>query len=247
MTNLIQADNLTVIRNTRAILDNVSLHIGAQDFVTLVGPNGAGKTMLLKCLLGFFKPEKGEVFRKTGLRIGYMPQKISLDAILPMPVQQFLNLNLDNTPASVAEIAEETDISDLLTNRLHEISSGEMQRVLLARALIHKPDLLILDEPAQNLDVSGQLAFYKKLEKIYNDRHMAILMVSHDLHLVMASTRKVICLYHHVCCAGTPQTVTQDPEFIALFGDDMARMMAVYPHNHDHDHSHDHNPNRREQ
>ncbi|MDD9798346.1 MAG: ATP-binding cassette domain-containing protein [Alphaproteobacteria bacterium] len=243
MTNLIQADNLTVIRNTRTILENVSMRIAAQDFVTLVGPNGAGKTMLLKCLLGFFKPEKGEVSRKAGLRVGYMPQKISLDAILPMPVRQFLNLNLNNAPATIEELAEETDITSLLTHRLHEISSGEMQRVLLARALIHKPDLLILDEPAQNLDVSGQLAFYKKLEKIYDNHRMAILMVSHDLHLVMASTRQVICLYHHICCAGTPQSVTQDPEFIALFGNDMARMMAVYPHHHDHDHSHDHDHN----
>lgn len=239
MTALIEATEISVTRNTKQILDKVSLSIAPRDFITIVGPNGAGKTMLLKCLLGFYQADCGKVISQSSLKIGYMPQKIALDAILPLNVRGFLGLTHDTGNEKVDQIAAETDCTTLLDSQLHELSGGEMQRILLARALMKDPELLVLDEPAQNLDVTGQLAFYKKIEQIYAERKIAILMVSHDLHLVMASTRKVVCLFHHICCSGEPQTVTRDPEFIALFGDDMARMMAVYPHDHDHDHSDD--------
>ncbi len=240
MTALIEATEISVIRNKKRILDKVSLAIAPRDFVTIIGPNGAGKTMLLKTMLGFFAPDSGAVQSRQPLRIGYMPQKIVPDAILPLNVRGFLGLRHTASADKIAQIAAETDCTALLNTQLHALSGGEMQRVLLARALINDPELLVLDEPAQNLDVTGQLAFYKKIEEIYAARDIAILMVSHDLHLVMASTQKVVCLFHHICCSGAPQTVTRDPEFIALFGDDMARMMAVYPHDHDHNHDHAH-------
>ena len=140
----------------------------------------------------------------------------------------------------LSALCAETGASHLLARPVADLSGGELQRVLLTRALIGNPHILMLDEPAQNLDVNGQLQFYKLLEDIYADREIAILMVSHDLHLVMSSTRKVVCLYRHICCSGTPESVAKDPEFISIFGDEMARLMAVYPHSHTHDHTHDH-------
>lgn len=240
MTTLIEATDISVSRNNKQILDKVSLTIGARDFITIVGPNGAGKTMLLKCLLNLYQPDSGTVQSPRPLKIGYMPQKIALDAILPLNVRDFLTLTHDKASINVdvEEIAFDTNCHALLGAQLHELSDGEIQRVLLARALMNEPELLVLDEPAQNLDVSSQLAFYKKIEEIYTARKISILMVSHDLHLVMASTQKVVCLFHHICCSGAPQVVTRDPEFIALFGDDMARMMAVYTHDHNHEHDH---------
>ncbi|MGC6475665.1 MAG: ATP-binding cassette domain-containing protein [Parvibaculales bacterium] len=238
---LISADNISLNGTHQKILDGVSLELAQGDFVTLIGPNGAGKSMLLKCLLGLIRPDSGHVERQADLRIGYMPQSLSIDPVLPISVTYFLTMAGQNTEAEIAEIVQETDIKTLLNRQLHDLSGGELQRVLLARALLNQPQILILDEPAQNLDVTGQLAFYKNLEKIYQKRSITILMVSHDLHLVMSSSQRVICLYHHICCQGAPQAVTKDPEFTALFGQDMARMMAVYPHDHDHHHEHDHN------
>ena len=233
---LIEGQNITVEKETGRILDKVSLRIDEKDFLTIVGPNGAGKTMLLKCLVGVLSPDSGQVTHKPGLSIGYMPQSMEIDPILPLSVGRFLSLNLSIKADFLSEIVNETDIAMLLDRQMHNLSGGEIQRVMLARALARDPDLLILDEPAQNLDISGQLEFYKLLERVYHNRQKAILMVSHDLHLVMASTKKVVCLYHHVCCSGAPQAITRDPEFISIFGDDLSKMMAVYPHEHDHDH-----------
>ncbi len=233
---LIEGQNITVEKETGRILDNVSLRIDEKDFLTIVGPNGAGKTMLLKCLVGVLSPDSGQVTHKPSLSIGYMPQSMEIDPVLPLSVRRFLSLNLSIKADFLSEIVNETDIAMLLDRQMHNLSGGEIQRVMLARALARDPDLLILDEPAQNLDISGQLEFYKLLERIYHNRQKAILMVSHDLHLVMASTKKVVCLYHHVCCSGAPQAITRDPEFISIFGDDLSKMMAVYPHEHDHDH-----------
>jgi zinc transport system ATP-binding protein len=155
-------------------------------------------------------------------------------------VNRFLTLNNTLADAELEQLANVTKIQHLLDTPLSSLSGGELQRVLLTRALTNKPDLLILDEPAQNLDVNGQLQFYTLIEEIYESRNIAILMVSHDLHLVMSSTRKVVCLYHHICCSGAPESVARDPEFISIFGNDMAKLMAVYPHTHAHDHDHDH-------
>ncbi len=240
---LLSAKNIDVVKNKHTILSDISLTIKEHDFITIIGPNGAGKSMLLKCLMGFYKPTAGIIDKKNTLKIGYVPQKLHCDATLPISVEVFMRLGKKHiVPMELYNIIEETNIASLLDKHLHILSGGQLQRVLLARSLIHNPHLLILDEPAQNLDIAGQLAFYKLLNSIYERRHISILMVSHDLHMVMASSKQVICLYHHICCTGTPNMITKDPEFIALFGKDMAEMMAIYQHNHNHTH-HNHAEN----
>ena len=234
---LLSAQGISVFRDQKAILDNVSVTIGERDFITIIGPNGAGKSMLLKCLLQFYRPDKGSIIKRPGLKIGYVPQRLIADSTMPISVLRFLQLRKQSQPETLANIMEDTDTARLATKPLSVLSGGEMQRVLLARALLDDPHLLVLDEPAQNLDITGQLAFYKRLEIAFSNRPISILMVSHDLHMVMSSTQQVICLYHHICCSGHPEVVTKDPEFISLFGEDMANMMAVYHHSHDHSQS----------
>ena len=240
MVNLIQASNINVSRQGNKILENVSVVVGDHDFLTVIGPNGAGKSMLLKCLMGFYAPDIGEIRKMNGLRVGYVPQNFAPEHTMPISVRRFLTLRKKTEKAAIEEIAEETGILNILDQALFELSGGERQRVLLARSLLDNPHLLVLDEPAQNLDISGQLGFYRLVEKIYKERKVSVLMVSHDLHLVMASTKEVICLFHHVCCSGEPQIVAKDPEFISLFGNDMATMMAAYQHSHDHIHQNNH-------
>ena len=238
MTDLITASNITVNRGGKKILDDVSLKVGTSDFITVLGPNGGGKSMLLKCLMGFYAPDQGQVTKANHLKVGYVPQQFSSEHTMPISVLQFLNLRKTLSPNELDKISTETNITDLLHKPLNVLSGGELQRILLARSLIGKPSLLVLDEPAQNLDIAGQLAFYKLLTRIYEQRELTILMVSHDLHMVMATTRRVICLFRHICCSGEPQVVTKDPEFKTLFGNDMAEMMAVYQHGHKHSHDH---------
>lgn len=240
MHNLIEAQNIDLILGKKSILKQVSLAIKPHDFMTIIGPNGAGKSMLLKLLLGLLAPTRGLINRQAGLEIGYMPQRFIQDQTMPITVRRFLSLNQRGNIQDMAAIFEKTHIDHLTNQMLYDLSGGELQRVLLARALLRKPDLLILDEPAQNLDLNGQLQFYKLLESLYQQSAMTIIMVSHDLHMVMASSKQVVCLYHHICCSGAPNIVAKDPEFIALFGKEMADMMAVYHHHHDHNHD-DHN------
>ena len=237
---LVEAKHLNVRRQGGLVLDNVSLTLGERDFITLIGPNGAGKSVLLRHLLKLEKPESGSVTHRHGLRIGYLPERFQIDPTLPMPVKRFLALNNMLTYDQIAELAAETDCENLLDKPLVGLSGGELQRVLLARALSNDPHVLMLDEPAQNLDVSGQLRFYELIDALFEKRQLSVLMVSHDLHMVMNSTRQVVCLYHHICCSGAPDSVARDPEFIQMFGNEMAQMMAVYQHSHAHDHTHDH-------
>ena len=227
---LISAHNISVIKNEKAILDNIEIEIKKNDFLTIIGPNGAGKTMLLKCLMEFYKPNSGQIFKKHNLKIGYMPQSINIINTMPMSVQNFITMRKKFDEISFRQVVSETQIEKIINKQLSVLSGGEMQRVLLARSLLNNPELLILDEPAQNLDVSGQIYFYNLLQSIYLKRGLSILMVSHDLHLVMASTKKVLCLSNHICCIGKPQQITKDPEFISMFGKDMANIMAVYQH-----------------
>ena len=227
---LISATNVSVLKNQKSILKNIDIKINKNDFITIIGPNGAGKTMLLKCLMGFYKPNSGEIQKKDKLKIGYMPQSINIINTMPMMVKNFITVRKKYDDISFKQVISEVDISQLVNKQLSVLSGGEMQRVLLARSLLNNPDLLVLDEPAQNLDISGQLSFYKLIQEIYSKRNISILMVSHDLHLVMVSTKKVLCLSNHICCSGKPQQVAKDPEFISMFGKDMANMMAVYQH-----------------
>ncbi len=243
MSTLIDAQHLTVKRQGNTILNDVSLTISSHDFITIIGPNGAGKSMLLKCLMDFYLPDSGTITKQKNLKIGYVPQRLHPNHTMPIKVKRFLTLHKKTSREELNSVATETNIHPLLNADLFTLSGGELQRVLLARSLLGNPDLIILDEPAQNLDISGQLAFYKLIETIYEQRQLSILMVSHDLHMVMASAKQVICLYHHICCSGEPQSVTQDPEFISLFGNDMAKMMAIYQHSHNHHHTHDEDHN----
>ena len=236
MSFLIQAEDLCVTRHNKNILENVFIDIKKKDFVTIVGPNGAGKSILLECLIGSFLPDKGKITKNNNLSIGYIPQNFSPESSMPISVERFLTLKKKSSADELISISKETNISGILEKNLSNLSGGELQKVLLARSLLNKPELLILDEPAQNLDIKNQLNFYNLVNRIYKNRDLSILMVSHDLHMVMSSTKKVICLYHHICCSGTPQIITKDPEFISLFGNDMAKMMSIYQHTHDHAH-----------
>ena len=233
---LVRAENLGVVRDGNVILENISLDVRKRAFTTVIGPNGAGKSFLIRCLCGFETYQSGKVTHAKNLRLGYMPQRLAPEKTLPITAESFIRLRKKFSKAEYDSVIEKTEVGGFLTRPLYALSGGELQRVLLARAILGEPDLLILDEPAQNLDVTGQLKFYALLEEIYRERDIAIVMVSHDLHLVSAGAKEVICLYKHICCQGAPHSVADDPKFIALFGEKAARMTAIYRHNHDHAH-----------
>jgi len=242
---LIRAKGVGVIRNGRQLLKNADLTLDQGKIVTLIGPNGAGKTTLVRSVLGLIKTDEGTIERASELRIGYMPQKLHLDASLPLNVERFLLLG-GKPRADLAEIQQLTGIQKLRKTPMQLLSGGETQRVLLARALLRDPQLLVLDEPVQGVDVSGQSALYALINEIRKERNCGVLLVSHDLHLVMATTDTVVCLNQHVCCQGHPDKVTNDPAYLALFGDALlenqgqaARIksqVALYHHHHDHQH-----------
>ena len=229
--------DLTIAGNT--VLSNVDLAVNEHEIVTLIGPNGSGKSTLVRLVLGLLEADRGQVFLRPGLRIGYMPQRLVIDDSLPLTVDRFLRLG--GTASRRARMAAlgETAVSRLADSPIQKISGGEMQRVLLARALLREPDLLVLDEPAQGVDVTGQAELFKLITDIRDRRGCGVLMVSHDLHLVMASTDTVVCLNHHVCCTGHPETVTRHPAYIELFGPLATEELAVYTHRHDHHHGPD--------
>lgn len=236
MNALIKVNNISITKGQEKILDKVSLTLAAQDFITIIGPNGAGKSMLLKVLLGLTRADEGSVETKPNLKIGYMPQQLAVQPTLPLKVLDFLLLKQNITKAALDRVVAETNIESSLHKMLYTLSSGELQNVLLARALLGEPELLVLDEPAQNLDIAGQLALYQLLDRVYAKRAVSILMVSHDLHFVMSSTKQVVCLFHHICCSGAPQHITKEPEFISLFGVAAQNLLAAYSHKHDHKH-----------
>lgn len=236
MENLIELKDINLQAKDKKILKNISFSVAKNDFITIVGPNGAGKTSLLSIILKINKASSGKVFRNNNLKIGYIPQKIQIDDNMPIKVRDFLALCEDFSDDFFYEIIEKTKISDLLDLQFYSLSGGEKQKVLLAKALLSKPNLLILDEPTQNLDISSQAEFYKLLDEIYKKDNLAILMVSHDLHIVMSSSKKVICLFKHICCQGEPEEVSKNSEFISLFGQDMDQLLATYSHFHNHKH-----------
>ncbi len=236
---LIEARGIDYAVGGRVILSDVSGKISAGEIVTLIGPNGAGKTTLVRVMLGLVRPDKGTVRRRSGLRVGYMPQKLHLDPSLPLTVDGFLRLggrDRGKREALLAEVGAQT----LKHSPVQDISGGELRRVMLARALLRDPDVLVLDEPVQGVDVSGQAELYHLIGRIRDRRGCGVLMVSHDLHVVMAATDRVVCLNRHVCCAGHPSAVSRHPEFISLFGPKIAEELAIYHHDQDHDHDHDH-------
>jgi zinc transport system ATP-binding protein len=235
-TKLIELNNVGVQRDKRWLIHDINLTVNAGEIITIIGPNGAGKTTLLKVLLGLWQPTQGSVWRLPQLQIGYTPQNLQVEATLPLTVERFLQLSGVTQRNELLNILKLVGLSVDLNHSFHALSGGESQRVLLARALLRKPQLLVLDEPAQGVDINGQVELYELLSKISQERGCSIVQVSHDLHLVMASSNYVICLNQHICCSGHPDTISQNPEFINLFGN-AAQSLAFYHHQHNHKHT----------
>jgi zinc transport system ATP-binding protein len=236
---LIEARNISVRVGRKLLLENVSLTISKDEIVTVIGPNGGGKTTLLRALVGAIPLSSGVVIKSPQLRIGYAPQRMLIEASMPVSVDRFLALAGSNTKADRTNVLEGTDTLRLRQTTMASLSGGETQRVLIARALLRNPNLLILDEPTQGLDQQGEEHFYSLLRGIRAESGTAVLMVSHDLHVVMAGSDRVICLNGHVCCSGAPETVSVDPKYLNLFGS--RANLALYQHHHDHSHDgHEH-------
>ena len=235
---LIAAEGITLRHGAVTALHDVSLAIAPGEIVTLVGPNGSGKTSLLRALLGALAPARGRIRRRPGLRIGYVPQRLHLDAGLPLSVARFLSLPHARPPAEAEAALARTGVAGLGGRQMAALSGGQFQRVLLARAILGRPELLILDEATQGLDQAGVAAFYRLVEALRRELGCAVVMVSHDLHVVMSASDRVICLNGHICCEGTPQVVASAPEYRALFGSGTGGALALYQHAHDHGHAH---------
>ena len=253
---LLAADGVCKRFGGRKVLEDVSLRVRRGRIVTLIGPNGAGKTTLIRIALGLMGADRGRVVRRPGMQVGYMPQRMALDPVLPLTVDRFLRLGPRRggarytrraqrgaqtsqqapQPRKAQEVLARLGIPHLTERQMLDISGGELQRVLLARALMGRPELLILDEPAQGVDLSGQAELYSLITELAAESGCGVLMISHDLHLVMSATDEVVCLNHHVCCQGKPEQVSSDPAFLDLFGAQVSKSLAVYTHRHSHVH-----------
>ena len=233
--SLIRATDISLHIAGRPVLEHVDVEVSQGEIVTLIGPNGSGKTSFVRLVLGLLKADAGQLQRKKGLRVGYMPQKLHIDPVLPISVERFIRLAGSVPQQAFDHVVQRVDIDMLLDKPVQNISGGEFQRVLLARALVRKPDLLVLDEPAQGVDINGQQELYKLIATIRDEYGCGVLMVSHDLHLVMEATDQVLCLNTHICCTGRPEAVSQHPEYLKLFGSSLDGL-AVYTHHHDHTH-----------
>ena len=237
--SLIQVEGLNVRYGARTALSDVSLRIEPNEIVTIVGPNGSGKTSLLRAIIGAIKPSEGRIVQAGSLKIGYVPQKLHIDDTLPITVSRFLKLPGGVAAADIDYALKQAGVPELKKEQLSQLSGGQFQRVLLARALIGKPDLLLLDEATQGLDQRGSASFYQQIETVRQATGCAILMISHELHVVMSASDRVICLNGHVCCEGAPAAVASAPEYRALFGTGTGGALALYRHEHDHGHDHD--------
>jgi len=233
---LLQTQNLSLLVGERKLLSNISLTVSKGEIVTVIGPNGAGKTTLLRVLLGLIPANSGSIFKKPKLRIGYLPQKVSVDPILPLSVSRIMNLTGNFSSLQIENALEETGVDSLKNKPVFQLSGGEFQRVMLARALLRSPELLVLDEPVQGVDYMGESELYNLIGKLRKSHGCGVLMVSHDLHVVMASTDRVLCLNQHICCEGQPEDVSRHPEYLRLFGLDSGSALAIYSHHHDHTH-----------
>lgn len=234
--SLISVENLSVRYGANTVLRNVGLKIEPGEIVTIVGPNGSGKTSLLRAIIGATPPAVGQVMLKPGLRIGYVPQRLHIDPTLPITVKRYMRLTDRVRHQECTAALEVVGVPDLLKRQMSQLSGGQFQRVLLARALINRPQILLLDEATQGLDQPGSAEFYRQIEGVRRDTGCAVLMVSHELHVVMSASDRVICLNGHVCCEGSPAVVASAPEYRALFGTGTGGALALYRHDHDHDH-----------
>lgn len=222
---LVELKNIGLKIDKKQIIDGVSLQLKRGKITTLIGPNGGGKTSLARILLGIIKPTSGKVLSMQKIKIGYMPQKLDLEKNIPISARDFVELE---NAATDLKLAKRLNIEKILDKQIHDLSGGQLQKILLLRALSGKPDLLVLDEPTQYMDIAGIIEFYQILEEVRKESQCTILLISHDLHLVMQKTDFVFCINHHICCHGAPEDVNQHPEYLSLFG--------VYQHQHNHRH-----------
>ncbi|MDR5866270.1 metal ABC transporter ATP-binding protein [Halomonas koreensis] len=236
---LLSIDDLHVALGGRTVLEGIELHLDRGEIVTLVGPNGSGKSTLLRAIIGAVRPAGGRLVRQPGLTIGYVPQRLAIDPTLPMTVTRFLNLPRRHPVQTLRQALERAGVPGLGRQQVTALSGGQFQRILLARALLEQPDLLLLDEATQGLDHRGTADFYRQIANVRRELGCAVLMVSHELHVVMRASDRVVCLNRHVCCQGTPERVLASPAYRALFGPDTVDALAFYRHAHDHAH-HDH-------
>lgn len=235
--DLVRLDQVSVRYGTKTVVNNISLNLHSNCITTLIGPNGAGKTTLVKAVLGLVKPTQGSVWKQADLIVGYMPQKLSIDKTFPLTVERFLQSTRKIDKQAISQAVGDVDIGRLMGSSIHDLSGGEMQRVLLARALLRNPSLLVLDEPVQGVDINGQIALYQLIADIRKQKGCGVLMISHDLHLVMSATDHVICMNQHICCSGHPEKIASDPNYIKLFGAASVENMALYSHHHNHGHN----------
>ena len=238
--SLIAAEGVDFGHGGQQVLQGVNIALEPGEIVTIVGPNGSGKSTLLRLLIGALTPRKGRVMRAPGLRIGYVPQRLHIDPTLPITVRRFLNLpkkvNADDAEAALRAAG----VSGVANRQMSALSGGQFQRVLLARAILAKPQVLMLDEATQGLDQPGSAAFYRQIDDVRRELGCAVLMVSHELHVVMSASDRVICLNGHICCEGTPEVVSAAPAYRELFGTGTGGALALYRHDHDHAHDHHH-------
>lgn len=233
---LVALKNAGICRNQKWLVRGVTMIVEPGEIVTLIGPNGSGKSTTAKMALGVLEPDEGSAHQHNNLKIGYVPQKLSIDWTLPLTVQRFMRLTSQIEQNEIESALDLTRTLHLSNSEVRTLSGGEFQRVLLARAIACNPDLLVLDEPVQGVDFNGETELYELIRNIREELHCGILLISHDLHVVMAATDRVICLNGHVCCSGTPSSVATSPEYKALFGARVASELAIYQHNHDHEH-----------
>ncbi|KPD02880.1 zinc ABC transporter ATP-binding protein ZnuC [Moellerella wisconsensis] len=236
MQALLSLKNISVSFGERHVLQDVTFSLHKGEILTLLGPNGAGKSTIVRIVLGLIPPSSGKIERPRNLSIGYVPQKLYLDATMPLTVKRFMLLKPKVKTKDILPALMRVKAEHLIEQPMQKLSGGETQRVLLARALLNQPDLLVLDEPTQGVDINGQVALYDLINQLRTELNCGVLMVSHDLHLVMAKTDKVLCINGHICCSGTPEVVSLHPEFIAMFGYRGAQQIGVYRHHHNHQH-----------
>lgn len=234
---LVTGNGISFSRGGHTIVEDVDITLQPGEITTIIGPNGAGKTTLLKLLLGLLKPTAGQVKRRPDLRVGYLPQRLRLDPALPITVARLMTLTIKRQRPQIDAALAETGVAHLIDAPVQRLSGGEWQRVLLARALLAAPDLLVLDEPVQGVDFAGEAGLYQLIGELRHRYGCGVIMVSHDLHVVMAATDHVLCLNRHVCCAGAAEAVGRHPEYIRLFGLRSAEALAIYAHHHDHRHA----------
>ena len=233
---LIQLNNCGILRNRKWLVRGVSLTVDRGQIVTLIGPNGSGKSTTAKMALGIMKPDEGDNTIKQNLKISYVPQKLVIDWSLPLRVLDFMNLIENYEYSIINEMLTITGIQHLQNEDVRNLSGGEFQRLLMARAIAKKPDFLVLDEPVQGVDYAGEIALYQIIQDIRKNLNCGILLISHNLHVVMSQTNHVICLNGHICCSGEPKLIVKNPEYIKLFGENMDPTLAFYKHEHDHHH-----------